>query len=506
MDSRPARTRYAPSPTGLPHIGNIRTALFSYLWAKHTGGQFVLRIEDTDQKRSTAGSLEGIKDSLRWLGLDWDEGPEIGGPFAPYTQSERLPIYQEYAHKLIDEGKAYYCYCSRERLDAVRAARKAQSLPSGYDRRCRTITPAEVAEAEAAGVQPTVRFKVPLEGKTTYQDFLRGAMTVENSSLEDAVILKSDGFPTYHLAAMVDDHLMEITHVMRGEEWLPSAPLHQLIIEAFGWTAPVFVHTPVILNPPGKSGKLSKREGAVFVSDYRELGYLAEALTNYLVLLGWSYNDKDEFFSLDKLPGTLDMVEAFNIERIQPTSARYVLDKLDWFNAYYINHILTANDFARRCMPFLVKSGVITAEEAANPIRFDYIEAVCKLIKDKVTTLAQVPDEIDFMFKPAEDLDYPAQDLIGKNENAQVTARVVEAVIEHLGKLPAANFDHEGILNDLSTIHETLGLKNRGLVLWPTRVAMCGRKQSPDGIAMIQVYGREEAIKRLQLAYQKLTA
>lgn len=505
--TNPARTRYAPSPTGLPHIGNIRTALFSYLWARHTDGQFILRIEDTDQKRSTENSLAGIMDSLRWLGLDWDEGPEVGGPYTPYFQSERLPIYHEYIQKLLDSGKAYYCYCSKERLDALRRSQEAQHIPTGYDRHCRNISEDEIAEAKAAGIQPVVRFKIPLEGQTTFQDSIRGAVTVENKTLDDAVILKSDGFPTYHFAAMVDDHLMEVTHVLRGQEWLPSAPLHQLIIEAFGWTAPVFVHVPVILNPPGKSGKLSKREGAVFVGDYRELGYLPEALLNYLVMLGWSYDGEHELFSLDGLPGTMNLIEAFTIERIQPTPARYVLDKLDWFNSYYINHIITAEDFARRCIPFLVNAGVLTQEEVDDPYRFAFVQACCGLVKDKVKTLADVPGEIDFMFKPASALDYPADLLIGKNESAAATAQIIEAVIEHLRKLDDAAFaDHEAVLNDLSAITEERSLKNRGLVLWPTRIAMCGRKNSPDGIAMIQVFGRDESIKRLELARQKLLA
>jgi glutamyl-tRNA synthetase len=508
MNDKPARTRYAPSPTGLPHIGNIRTALYDYLWSRHTGGQFILRIEDTDQKRSTDNSLEGIKDSLRWLGLTWDEGPDVGGPFEPYTQSERLPIYQQHAETLLADGKAYYCYCTKERLDAVRRSQEAQHLPPGYDRRCRNISQAEIEEALAVGVKPVVRFKVPLEGQTTFHDHVRGPITVKNASLDDLIIVKSDGFPTYHLAAMVDDHLMEITHILRGEEWLPTTPMHQLIMEAFGWEPPVFVHTPIILNPPGVKGKLSKREGSVFVGAYREAGYLPEALLNYLLLMGWSYDDHHELFMVDNIPENphdeiLDLVKSFDIKRIQPTASRFVIDKLDWFNAYYINHILTDEQFAERCIPFLLKAGVITEEEAVDSGRFGYIKACCKLVKDKAVILADVPGDIDFMFRPVEELDYPTAELIGKNPDAASTAKIVTAIIERIEKLPEAQYHHDGIYQDLDNLSTELGLK-RGLVLWPARVAMCGRKNSPDGLAMMEVYGREETLKRLRLAEQKL--
>lgn len=496
----PARTRYAPSPTGNPHIGNIRTALFDYLWAKHTGGQFVLRLEDTDRKRLNEESLGYIKNSLQWLGLDWDEGPDVGGPYAPYVQSERLENYQTIAQELIDRGFAYRCYCSRERLDAVNKAKQAQELPPGYDRRCRSISQAEIDEALGQGIQPIIRFKVPLEGKTTVVDSVVKPLTVENSTIEDYVLIKSDGYPTYHLAHLVDDRAMQITHVIRGQEWLPTAPLHIMIHEALGWEPPIYVHVPVILNPPGQKGKLSKRDNAVAVSQYQQLGYLPEALLNFLVLLGWSFDGSTEFFTKDEL------IEKFDIARIQPTPAKFNLDKLDFLNAHYINHVLTPPDFAARCLPFLVESGVISAETATAPADKQLlIVAACNLVKDKVKTLGEVPGEIDFIFKPAESLDYPTTDLIGKLGGHDAAIRVLDAANAFIKEASDETLhDREALLDGLTKVSEDLGLANRGLMFWPPRVALSGRTKSPDLMGMIVTLGREETRHRLQLARHKL--
>ncbi len=496
-----ARTRYAPSPTGKPHIGNIRTAIFSYLEAKHTDGEFLLRIEDTDRKRYVEGSLEAIEDSLRWLGIDWDEGPGIGGPYAPYMQSERLDLYRQYAEQLVAEGKAYYSY-DRERTEEERkAAERNPEVSLAFSRRWRDANEEERQTAIADGVKPVIRFKVPLEGTTTVPDIIVKPPTVQNSTLSDVVLLKSDDFPTYHLAHLVDDHLMNITHVIRGQEWLPSAPLHVLIHQALGWEMPIYVHPPVILNPPGQKGKLSKRESAVFVGQYRELGYLPEALLNYLVLLGWSYDDKTEIFSKQ------DLIEKFDLRRIQPTPAKFSLEKLEWTNGYYINHVLTREDFARRCLPFLAEASLITSEEAENPgERLNYLTQVCGLIKDKVKLLSEVPGEIDFMFKSAAELDYPAQDLVGKNESKEAAAKILEECAAYLEKLPDEQFNTAGIAEGLSQLSNDLNLKNRGLLFWPVRVGLCGRKNSPDAAAMIETYGRKAAVEHMRVAQQKLLA
>ncbi|NWJ45229.1 MAG: glutamate--tRNA ligase [Chloroflexi bacterium] len=500
--ARPARTRYAPSPTGYPHIGNLRTAVFAFLLARKTGGQFILRIEDTDQKRKVEGSLDAIRDSLNWLGIDYDEGPDKGGPHSPYFQSERLPFYQSYARQLIEQGNAYYCYCSPERLEAVNKTRQAQKVPPGYDRHCRNISQEERQAALDAGIKPVVRFRVPLEGKTSYNDYLRGTISFDNSTINDQVILKSDGFPTYHLAYMVDDYLMGVTHVMRGQEWIPSVPLHILLYKALNFPIPILVHVPLILNPPGEKGKLSKRNSAVSVVEYRKAGYVAEALLNYLVLLGWSYDDKTEIFTLPEL------IEKFEINRIQTTDARFSPEKLEWINAYYINHILSEEDFARRCLPFLTEAGLLTQEEAENvesdQVRWRYIVEACRLAKDKAKTLLEVAPEVDFAFKNAESLEYPAEDLIGKNDGKEGAIRVLGGIIAKLKAISASAYsDRDLLLAALDEVAAELELK-RGQVLWCPRVALSGKTRSPGCPEMFILLGVEESVKRMELAISKL--
>ena len=345
--SSKVRTRFAPSPTGYPHVGNIRTALFAWLFARHHGGTFLVRIEDTDAARKVEGAVEVILDGLKWLGLNWDEGPEKGGPFGPYVQSERLDYYRRYADKLIEEGKAYYCYCSPERLSAMREEQAARKQPPGYDRHCRELSPAQRAEYEAQGIKPVVRFKMPQTGKTVCDDIIRGRVEFENSLLDDFVLLKSDGYPTYHLANIVDDHLMEISHVLRAEEWLSSLPRHLLLYEAMGWAPPQFAHLPMILGPD--RSKLSKRHGAVSVIEYREQGYLPEAMLNFLTLLGWALDDKTEIMSLEEI------VRNFSLERVNKTAAVFNAEKLLWMNGVYLRS-LPLDEYTSRA-PALVGTG-----------------------------------------------------------------------------------------------------------------------------------------------------
>ena len=325
------RVRYGPSPTGEPHVGNIRTALFDWLLARRFGGQFIVRIEDTDQSRAVEGTEQLILDALTWLGLDWDEGPDVGGPFGPYRQSERLPLYVEAANRLLDEGKAYRCVCTSERLDALRKSQQKAKLPPGYDRRCR--------ELGLPDNQPhVVRLAMPLEGDTVVSDYLRGDVSFQNSLLDDHVLLKRDGFPTYHLASVVDDHHMQITHVIRGDEWLSSAPRHVQTYAALGWDEPVWVHLPIIRGPD--KGKLSKRHGATSVREYADKGFLPEALLNFLALLGWSRDETTTIMSRDEI------VESFDLDGLGLASAMFDIERLSEMNARYIRDLDPA-DFLR---------------------------------------------------------------------------------------------------------------------------------------------------------------
>jgi glutamyl-tRNA synthetase len=339
------RVRYAPSPTGMPHVGNIRTALFNWVFARHHGGKFIVRIEDTDRARFVEGSEQAILHSLRWLGLDWDEGPEVGGPHAPYYQSQRLEIYQRIAHQLVEEGKAYKCFCTPEELEQMRAQQRAQGAAATmYDRRCRKLTPAEVKAREDAGLPYVIRFKMPLEGTAEYDDLIHGRTVFQNKLTDDFVMLKSDGFPTYHLANVVDDHLMEVTHVMRGDEWVSSMPRHLNLYRALGWEPPQFAHLPLLLGPDRQ--KLSKRHGAVEFTDFIRQGYLPEAMFNFLAICGWNPGDDREILSREEI------IQLFSIERISDNPFVFDHDKLLWMNGYYLRH-LPKERLVELCLPYL---------------------------------------------------------------------------------------------------------------------------------------------------------
>jgi len=334
--NKSVRVRYAPSPTGHPHVGNIRTALFNWLFARHYGGSFIVRIEDTDVARKVEGTVEAILNSLRWLGLDWDEGPGVGGKYGPYFQSQRLDLYREAAERLVSQGDAYYCYCSPRRLEEMRAEQVRRKQPPGYDRHCRQLSQEERAQKEAEGVIPVVRFKIPLEGQVRFTDLIRGEVVFDSNTIDDFVLLKSDGYPTYHLASVVDDHFMEISHVLRAEEWLSSTPRHLLLYQALGFDPPQLAHLPMLRG--ADRAKVSKRHGAVSIVDYYEQGYLPEAMVNFLALLGWSLDDKTEILSRQEL------IKNFSLERVSRTAAIFNRDKLDWMNGVYIRS-LTADEF-----------------------------------------------------------------------------------------------------------------------------------------------------------------
>ena len=404
-----ARVRFAPSPTGHLHLGGGRTALYDYLIAKQTGGQFILRIEDTDRKRFVEGAEEELMSSLRWLGLEWDESTDVGGPYGPYRQSERKEIYAKYARQLVEEGHAYYCFCTSERLNEVREAQQKRKEDPHYDGTCRDLSLEEADRRIEAGEKHVVRFKTPHEGSTTVHDMRRGDITVENKNIDDHILVKSDGLALYHLAAMVDDHLMKITHVVRGAEWLPTFPLHGLLYQAFGWESPEFVHLSVFLKPSGK-GKMSKREAgelmkdgySIFVKDLEELGYLPEAVVNWIALMGWSYDDHTEFFTME------DLIEKFSFEKINPSPAAINFTKLDHFNGLHIRN-LSVPDLAKRIKPFFVKAGYHPDDEL--------LIKITPLLQERLKTLDEAVEKAEFFFK--DDVVPVAEELIGKKFNCR---------------------------------------------------------------------------------------
>jgi glutamyl-tRNA synthetase len=489
------RVRFAPSPTGDLHVGGARTALFNWLFARQQGGAFILRIEDTDQARLVGQSIAGIIESLRWLGLLWDEGPDVGGPYGPYLQSQRLPLYREHAEQLVLAGRAYYCFCTPERLERLRQEQRARGEPPGYDRRCRALSSAEVEERRARGEPAVIRFKMPLEGETTIVDLLRGEITYENRLLPDLVLLKSDGFPTYHLANVVDDHAMRISHILRAEEWIPSAPLHAQLYRAFGWEMPILCHVPLILSPDGR-GKLSKRHGATGVLEFKRQGYLPEAMLNYLALLGWAYDAEREIFSIEQL------IEKFRLEEINPHPARFNFEKLLWMNQYYINHILSLDDLARRCVLLLQEAGLVPPEasDPASP-EFAHVREVVALVKDRLKLLTEVVELTRFFF--AEVDDYDPELLLARKVEPGAVLHVLARAIE---TLQAATFDDEADLERrLRALSEELGLKT-GQLFMLIRVAVTGRTISPGLFETLRVLGRERSLARLAAAREKLGA
>jgi glutamyl-tRNA synthetase len=414
--------------------------------------------------------------SLRWLGLDWDEGPERGGDYGPYYQSERLGLYQHYADQLLREDLAYKCYCSPERLAAMRAEQRQNKQDVGYDRHCRRLTADQRAEYEAQAIRPVIRLKAPLEGQTSFHDVLYGTITVENETLDDLVLLKSDGFPTYHLANVVDDHLMEISHIMRGDEWLPSVPKHVLLYDAFGWQVPIYAHLPLILAPSGK-GKLSKRHGGVEIRDFRRQGYLPEAMVNYLARVGWSYDDKTEIFDREEL------IRYFDWSGINNSPARFSYERLQSMNAYYIRQLET-DDLATRLVPFLVEAGFdATVQDLAQMV---------PLVQERLTTLDEAASWLDFFFR--QELEYDASLLVGKKMDAAGSLDALRQARAALADLP--DFGAEAIEPALRNLADELGLKV-GQLLGIIRVAVSGKRVAPPLFETLAILGQERSLARI---------
>nr|MBC7244358.1 glutamate--tRNA ligase [Chloroflexota bacterium] len=485
------RVRYAPSPTGYLHAGGARTCLFNWLFARRYHGRFILRIEDTDRTRYQERSLADLLDGLRWLGLDWDEGPEVGGPYGPYFQSQRLPLYQEYAQKLLETGHAYKCYCSQERLKQLRAESGRRNQATGYDRHCRELTAREREEKEAEGIVPVIRLKVPLEGETSFHDLIRGTISMKNSQMDDFILLKSDGYPTYHLANVVDDHLMEISHIMRADEWIPSTPRHVLMYKAFGWTPPLYAHLPVILSPTGK-GKMSKRktigsdgrEYNVLIREFRAAGYLPEAMFNFLALTGWSYDDKTEILTREQI------IQHFDLDHVSKSPAKFSYDKLDWMNGVYIRQ-LDVDDLARRLKPFL--------DKAKFNADLNTIRRIVPLIQERMVRLTDAVALVDFFF--TDELRYEPQLLIQKGMDVEQTRQVLAESAQVLSALPV--FDEVAIEAALRAKAEEMGLKARQF-FGTLRIATTGKEVAPPLFGTLAILGRDKVLKRIARARELL--
>lgn len=479
------RVRYAPSPTGKPHIGNIRTALFNWLYARHSGGDFIIRIEDTDRERLVEGAVEAMLHALRWLGLDWNEGPDISGPFGPYTQSERLPIYRKYADQLIEAGHAYRCYCTRERLEKLRALQLERGLPTGYDRRCRDLPAEDRARYEAENAPYVVRFAVPREGTVTWRDAVFGDMSWESRVLDDHILIKSDGFPTYHMANVIDDHLMEISHVIRGEEWLPSTPRHILMYQAFGWRSPVFVHATNLLGKDRR--KLSKREASADFLKYEAEGYLPEAIFNFMALLGWSTGEDRDLYTRDEI------IEKFDLPGLLGRPAIVDTDKIAWYNGVYIR-ALSLEELGRRCLPYLQKAGLASENPGDEELR--YISRVLALEQERIKTLSEAPQLADFFL--LDDDKYVFDDkAVQKWLRAPAAAdriRRVKAGFEALNEWSAGELEKV-----VHSVAEQSGVKNAE-VIHPVRVSVTGRTFGPGLYETIEALGRERTLRRLDRA------
>ncbi len=471
------RLRLAPSPTGFLHIGNLRTALFGYLLAKSMDGQFILRIEDTDEKREVAGAAESLVKVLNWIGIGFDEGPHLGGAYGPYIQSERKEIYHKYIEELLARDGAYHCFCSADDLTKMREEQQAEKLPPRYDRRCRNLSKEEVAKRIAAGETYIIRQKLPLDGEVIVHDELRGDISFQCADLEDHALIKSNGVPTYQFASVVDDHLMEISHVTRGDEWLPSFPKNILLYRAFGWEAPVFIHLPLILNKTG--GKLSKRQGDVFVEQYRERGYLPEALINFCALLGWHPKHDKEILSLTELE------QEFAINGMGASPAVFDEEKLDYYNAWYIRQKTDQEllDLTREYLP---------AGETE-----EYLLKVITTVKDRLKHLPEIKELANFYF--GESLDYDVSLLIWKSVPV---SEIKNNLTELLARLEMEEWDIELESRVVAWLKESD--KKLGDYLWPLRVALTGQKASPGPFEVALVLGKERAIARIKQAISKL--
>ncbi|MGN0654837.1 MAG: glutamate--tRNA ligase [Oscillospiraceae bacterium] len=478
------RTRFAPSPTGYMHIGNLRTALFTYLIAKQSGGKFILRIEDTDQERYVEGAVDVIYNTLKACGLNWDEGPDVGGPVGPYIQSERMGMFKEYAEKLVASGHAYYCFCDKERLEEVRKIQVASRISPMYDRHCRNLSPEEIKEKLDAGIPYVIRQKVPTEGTTTFHDEIYGDITVENSTLDDQILIKTDGMPTYNFANVVDDHLMGITHVVRGNEYLASSPKYNLLYEAFGWTPPKYIHVEHIMK--NATEKLSKRNGDASFNDLIEKGFMTEAVVNYIALLGWAPKGENEIFTLDEL------IKEFSIDGLSKSPAIFDPVKLKAINGAYIRK-LSKEEFLEKALPYIKQT--VKREDIDFAL-------LAEVLQPRTEIFTDIPSQVDFLDAlPEYDTAMYCHKKMKTDEQTSLAA--LKEALPVLKEI--SDWTVDNIHNALFGLVEKMGVKN-GYILWPVRTAVSGKQFTPGGaVELCYLIGKEDTIARIEKGIEKLS-
>jgi glutamyl-tRNA synthetase len=485
MNDMTPRVRFAPSPTGYLHIGGLRTALYNYLFAKNQNGKLILRIEDTDRKRFVEGAVENLIDTLNWAGINFDEGPDIGGEFTPYLQSERLHIYKELAQKLTLEKKAYYCFCTPERLEKLKEEQQKQKLPQAkYDKYCSHLSKSEIEAKLNSKIPFVIRLNVQPEQKIIFNDVIRDIVEFDTNNIDDQVLLKSDGFPTYHLANVVDDHLMKITHVIRGEEWLSSTPKHVILYNYFGWDKPVFAHLPLLLNPD--KSKLSKRQGDVAVEDYREKGYLKEALVNFVALLGWNFGDDKEFYEMDEL------IEKFSLERVHKAGAVFNLEKLNWLNYEHLRR-KTDSEILK-----MLRSEIDKSEFNNGNFDDEYLLKVIGAMKERVSFVKEYLTKSPYFFQAPET--YEDQNL--KKRWKEDSAELLNKLKERFEQLEnPSKEDFEKALDEIASQFDV----NKGKLVHPLRIAVSGVGEGPGVYDIVSVLGKEKTISRINAALKKLS-
>lgn len=480
MPTKPVRTRFAPSPTGFLHVGGLRTALYSYLFAKQNGGQFILRLEDTDMKRYVEGAAEAIYSGLKWAGIDYNEGPDKEGEFGPYIQSQRLEIYKKHALELVQKDFAYYCFCNEETLKQMREEQAARKLAPKYDRRCQKLSKEEIEEKLKSGAPHVIRMKIPEGRKIEFEDIVRGKISYNSDELDDQVLLKSDGYPTYHLAVVVDDRLMQISHVTRTEEWLPSTPKHILLYEYFGWEKPQFAHLPMLLNKD--KTKMSKRKGDVAVEDYIKKGYLPEAMVNYLALLGWNPGTEQELFTMEEL------IKQFDLFKVHKAGAVFDLEKLNWFNSQYLRK-LSEQELLEKMRSFLSEIKDFSEEQIIKMLNLE---------KERSATLSAMGESVKFYFELP---DYPKNLLRWK----EMPDEQILDSLETSKKIISDTNEQSFTAQNLSEVflEETKKFPSKGDLLWPLRAALSGQKNSPPPFDILEILGKEESLKRIEVAIHK---